>query len=65
MRVRGFCQNDAHIYCREDQAKDEFLAVMHMHAKYYRMFGIEDFWMRLSCPISTISRNMSTIRKAG
>jgi len=50
MRVRGFCQNDAHIYCREDQAKDEFLAVMHMHAKYYRMFGIEDFWMRLSLP---------------
>lgn len=50
MRVRGFCQNDAHIYCREDQAKQEFLEVMHMHAKYYRMFGIEDFWMRLSLP---------------
>jgi threonyl-tRNA synthetase len=50
MRVRGFCMNDAHIYCREDQAKDEFLAVMHLHAKYYRMFGIEDFWMRLSLP---------------
>lgn len=50
MRVRGFCQNDAHIYCREDQAKDEFLAVMHMHADYYRLFDIEDFWMRLSLP---------------
>jgi threonyl-tRNA synthetase len=50
MRVRGFCQNDAHIYCREDQAKDEFIAVMHMHAKYYELFGIEDFWMRLSLP---------------
>lgn len=50
MRVRGFCQNDAHIYCRPDQAKAEFLAVMHMHADYYRMFGIEDFWMRLSLP---------------
>jgi len=50
MRVRGFCQNDAHIYCRPDQAKDEFLAVMHMHADYYRLFGIEDFWMRLSLP---------------
>jgi len=50
MRVRGFCQNDAHIYCREDQAKDEFLAVMHMHADYYRLFGITDFWMRLSLP---------------
>jgi threonyl-tRNA synthetase len=50
MRVRGFCQNDAHIYCREDQAKDEFLDVMHMHADYYRLFGIENFWMRLSLP---------------
>lgn len=50
MRVRGFCQNDAHIYCREDQAKDEFLAVMHMHAYYYRMFDIQDFWMRVSLP---------------
>ena len=50
MRVRGFCQNDAHIYCRPDQAKDEFLAVMHMHADYYRLFGIQDFWMRLSLP---------------
>jgi threonyl-tRNA synthetase len=50
MRVRGFCQNDAHIYCRADQAKDEFLAVMHMHAHYYHLFGITDFWMRLSLP---------------
>lgn len=50
MRVRGFCQNDAHIYCRPDQAKDEFLDVMHMHADYYRLFGIDDFWMRLSLP---------------
>ncbi|WP_270374314.1 threonine--tRNA ligase [Marinicauda sp. Alg238-R41] len=50
MRVRGFCQNDAHIYCREDQAKQEFLNVMDMHAMYYGMFGIEDFWMRVSLP---------------
>ena len=50
MRVRGFCQNDGHIYCRKDQAKDEFVQVMHMHADYYKLFGIEDFWMRLSLP---------------
>jgi threonyl-tRNA synthetase len=50
MRTRGFCQNDAHIYCRPDQARDEFLAVMRLHARYYAMFGIEDFWMRLSLP---------------
>lgn len=50
MRVRGFCQNDAHLYCRADQAKDEFLAVMRLHARYYEMLGIADFWMRLSLP---------------
>jgi threonyl-tRNA synthetase len=50
MRTRGFCQNDAHIYCRPDQAREEFLAVMRLHARYYAMFGIEDFWMRLSLP---------------
>ncbi len=50
MRTRGFCQNDAHIYCRKNQAEDEFLRVMNMHADYYKMFGIEDFYMRLSLP---------------
>ena len=50
MRVRGFDQNDAHIYCRYDQAKEEFLKVMHLHARLYAMFGIEDFYMRLSLP---------------
>lgn len=50
MRVRGFCQNDAHIYCRYDQAKDEFLKVMRLHARYYDLFGIKDYYMRLSLP---------------
>jgi threonyl-tRNA synthetase len=50
MRTRGFCQNDAHIYCRADQLRDEFLAVMRLHARYYAILGIEDFWMRLSLP---------------
>ena len=50
MRVRGFCQNDAHIYCRMDQAKDEFLNVMRLHARYYDMMGIKEYYMRLSLP---------------
>ncbi len=50
MRTRGFCQNDAHIYCTFDQAKDEFIRVMNLHAEYYRLFDIQDFWMRLSLP---------------
>ncbi|MFP4517969.1 MAG: threonine--tRNA ligase [Oceanicaulis sp.] len=50
MRSRGFCQNDAHIYCTHAQAKEEFKAVMRMHAEYYDLFKIEDFYMRLSLP---------------
>jgi threonyl-tRNA synthetase len=50
MRVRGFCMNDAHIYCRYDQAKDEFLRVMHLHARYYDLMNIKEYYMQLSLP---------------
>ncbi|MBI2624228.1 threonine--tRNA ligase [Candidatus Parcubacteria bacterium] len=51
LRTRGFTQNDAHIYCREDQAEDEFLAVMKLHEFWYKKtFGLKDFYMRLSLP---------------
>jgi threonyl-tRNA synthetase len=48
MRTRGFTQNDAHIYCTHDQAKDQFLEVMRMHDDYYRALGITDFYMVLA-----------------
>lgn len=50
MRVRGFTQNDAHIYCRFDQAKEEFIRVMSLHARYYELFQIRDSFMRFSLP---------------
>ena len=49
LRVRGMCMNDAHIYCTEEQIKDEFLAVMRMHEVLYKTLGIENYYMRLSC----------------
>jgi threonyl-tRNA synthetase len=48
MRTRGFTQNDAHMYCTYDQAKDVFLEVMRMHDEYYRTLGITDFYMVLA-----------------
>ena len=48
MRVRSMQMNDAHIYCTEDQFKDEFLAVCQMYLKYFEIFGIEKYEMRLS-----------------
>jgi threonyl-tRNA synthetase len=40
--------NDAHIYCTEDQNEPEFLAVMHMHERYFQLFAIREYYMRLS-----------------
>jgi threonyl-tRNA synthetase len=48
MRVRGFTQNDAHIYCRKDQAEDMFLEVMKLHEYYYTKLGLTDFHMELA-----------------
>ena len=48
LRVRGMTMNDAHIYCTEDQLKDEFKAVMQLHLDYYELLGMKDYYMRLS-----------------
>ncbi|MBH49318.1 MAG: threonine--tRNA ligase [Candidatus Marinimicrobia bacterium] len=48
MRVRSMQMNDAHIYCMEDQFQDEFLAVCKLYLKYFKIFGIEKYKMRLS-----------------
>jgi threonyl-tRNA synthetase len=48
MRVRCLHMNDAHIYCSRDQFPDEFRAVNEMYLKYFRIFGIDKYVMRLS-----------------
>ena len=48
MRVRCLHMNDAHIYCTKDQFNDEFRAVNDMYLKYFRIFGIDKYVMRLS-----------------
>jgi threonyl-tRNA synthetase len=48
LRVRGMAMNDAHIYCTEEQAKPEFLAVMDMHRECYEILGLADYYMRFS-----------------
>src|ERR1700759_2799258 len=48
MRVRCLHMNDAHIYCTKEQFGNEFRAVNEMYLKYFRIFGIEKYVMRLS-----------------
>jgi len=48
MRVRCLHMNDAHIYCTKDQFAQEFKAVNEMYLKYFKIFGIDKYVMRLS-----------------
>ncbi|MFN5930684.1 MAG: threonine--tRNA ligase, partial [Sphingobacteriales bacterium] len=48
MRVRCLHMNDAHIYCTREQFAQEFRAVNEMYMKYFKIFGIEKYVMRLS-----------------
>jgi len=48
MRVRSMQMNDAHIYCTEEQFAKEFLEVIKMYLKYFKIFGIKKYIMRFS-----------------
>ncbi len=48
MRVRCLHMNDAHIYCSKEQFAQEFRAVNDMYLKYFEIFGIDKYVMRLS-----------------
>lgn len=47
-RVRAMTLNDAHIFARPDQLKDEFVRVVELIQHVYKDFGIEDYYFRLS-----------------
>lgn len=48
LRVRAMAMNDAHIYCRKDQIKNEFAGVLALTINYFKLFGLKDYWFRLS-----------------
>lgn len=48
LRVRGMCMNDAHIYTSPELLEQEFRKVIMLHKRYYELFRIENYWMRLS-----------------
>lgn len=47
-RVRGFTQDDAHIFCRPDQVKQEFLRVMDIIMIVFRALNFEKFEAQIS-----------------
>ena len=48
MRVRGFTQDDAHIFCTEEQVQDEVSLCIKMVYDVYKTFGFEDIIVKLS-----------------
>ncbi|MCK8494053.1 threonine--tRNA ligase [Spirosoma sp. RP8] len=47
-RVRGFTQDDAHIFCRPDQVKDEFMKVIDLVLYVFRSLGFTDYSAQVS-----------------
>lgn len=48
MRVRSMQMNDSHIYCSERQFEAEFTGVINLYLEYFKLFGIQEYVMRLS-----------------
>jgi threonyl-tRNA synthetase len=48
LRVRGFTQDDAHIFCTEDQLEDECLKINDLMMSVYRDFGFEEVVVKLA-----------------
>ncbi len=47
-RVRSFTQDDAHIFCRPDQVKNEFLRVMEIIQAVFKIFNFDNFEAQIS-----------------
>ncbi|MFM8311873.1 MAG: threonine--tRNA ligase, partial [Ilumatobacteraceae bacterium] len=48
MRIRGFTQDDSHIYCTEDQLQDEIASLLEFVMSVLRAFGFDEFTANLS-----------------
>jgi threonyl-tRNA synthetase len=49
-RVRGFTQDDAHIFCRPDQVKEEFVKVIGLVLHVFKSLGFENYTAQVSLP---------------
>jgi len=47
-RVRGFTQDDAHIFCRPDQLKEEFIKVIHIILMIFKALDFTDYTAQIS-----------------
>jgi threonyl-tRNA synthetase len=64
-RVRGFTQDDAHIFCTEDQLKDEFLGVLDLTRFVLAKLGFDKFTAQISLRDPENKPNTSVPTKTG
>jgi threonyl-tRNA synthetase len=58
LRVRGFTQDDAHIFCLKEQAEDEIIKVIDFVIDTLNVFGFEDFSVEISTrPAKSIGKD--------
>jgi threonyl-tRNA synthetase len=57
MRVRGFTQDDAHIFCTPETVRSEIIACVDFAYDLFRTFGFEDFKVELSVKGSDASKH--------
>lgn len=48
MRVRGFTQDDAHVFCRPDQVEEEVVSILKIITEILGLFGFKDYDIKLS-----------------
>jgi threonyl-tRNA synthetase len=48
LRLRGFTQDDAHIFCRPDQVEEEVIRAVDFGIHYLRLFGFDEYLLCLS-----------------
>ncbi|SET53739.1 threonyl-tRNA synthetase [Nitrosomonas marina] len=59
MRVRAFTQDDAHIFCTEDQIQEEVVKFIHLLKCVYADFGFNDLLVKLSTrPVKRVGSDM-------
>jgi len=57
MRVRGFTQDDAHIFCLPDQVTDEIVSVLDLTEAILSKFGFTDYDIMLSTRPEKVSED--------
>jgi threonyl-tRNA synthetase len=64
-RVRGFTQDDAHLFCRPDQVKEEFKKVIDLVLYVFKALGFDNYTAQVSCATLRTKPSISVLTRTG